>query len=344
MRKAFDANVPKLKPRLKSAVVVVSKSGPETDDESVRLFEVVPSPRSAALTPVNEPKPDQESAPEPASTENHSPSPVADEIPDPETGSGSKEVPTKQVAAAKGEPPAAAPASPAAPVDCARDSAARRERLEKVKRKVADAVRTGIRIEPVPEDPAQAAESVLGLVSDLETQLSRTRDLEKALRTDLEQAKTELTRVVTEGRTAAERLGQAEAQLGDKGKVLEEMLIEMGALEEERDQAVRRVQTLTALDEQHRKQLDDLGRRSADMEKALTESKAEEERLSSELDERMTENAQLRSVLSEVTQERDGLARNAERLTKERDELVEAKKALEKVHQALAQARARLGR
>lgn len=343
MRKAFDANVPKLKPRLKSAVVVVAKSGPETGDESVRLFEVVPSPRSAALTPVNEPKPDCEPCPEPASAENHSYSPAADTTADLKTGTMEREIPVKQEAAANGEPSPVAPVSPAPPVDGARDSENRRERLEKVKRKVADAVRSGIRIEPVPEDPAQAAESVLGLVSDLETRLSRTRDLEKALRTDLTQAKTELARVVTEGRAAAERLGQAEAQCNEKGKVLEEMLIEMGALEEERDQAVRRVQTLTSLDEQRKKQLDDLGRRSADMEKALLESKAECERLSNEFDERMAENAQLRSVLSQVTQERDGLARDTVRLTKERDELAQAKKALEKVHQALSQARARLG-
>jgi hypothetical protein len=338
MRKAFDDNVPKLKPRLKSAVVVVSKSAPEKRDESVQLFEIVSPPKAIPHSYAKEPEPDYEVVPKPASTENHSPSLVADKIPDLETELGSQETPTRQVAAAIDGPPAVAP------VNLARDSAARRERLEKVKLKVADAARPGILIEPAPQDPAQAAESVLGLVSDLEMRLSRTRDMEKALRADLDQAKTELSRVVTEERISAERLGLAEAQLEEKRKVLEEMLLEMGALEEERDQAVRRVQALTALDEQRQKQLDELRRRSADMEKALAESNAEEERLSSELDERMTENAQLRSALSEVTQERDGLARNAERMTRERDEFVEAKKALEKVHQALAQARARLGR
>jgi hypothetical protein len=343
MRKAFDANVPKLKPRLKSAVVVVSKSSQETGDESIQLYDVLPHPRAAMPAPVKEPKPDCEPSPEPASAENHSYTPVADTTADLKIGTMEREIPVEQEAAANGEPSTATPASPAPPIAPARDSENRRERLEKVKRKVVDAVRSGIRIEPVPEDPAQAAESVLGLVSDLETRLSRTRDLEKALRADLTQATTELARVVTEGRAAAERLGQAEAQLSEKGKVLEEMLIEMGALEEERDQAVRRVQTLTSLDEQRKKQIDDLGRRSAEMEKALSESKVECERLSNEFDERMAENAQLRSVLSQVTQERDSLARDAGRLTKERDELAQAKKALEKVHQALSQARARLG-
>jgi hypothetical protein len=338
MRKAFDTNVPKLKPRLKSAVVVVSKSEQETPDATVQLFEVIPPPRAVVPTLV------KETAVEQASAENHSYSPPAAITVEPKNEPKSIDTPAKQDPAAHHQPPAPAPPSPATLIVPAHDPAARRERLEKVKRKVADAARTGLPVEPVPQDPVQAAESVLGLVSDLETQLSRTRDMEKALRADLDQAKTELARTVSEERASAERLGLAETQLDEKRKVLEEMLLEMSALEEERDQAVRRVQTLTALDAQRQKQLDDLSRRAADLEKALSESKAEEERVAIELDESLTENTQLRSALSEVTLERDSLARNAERLTKERDELAEAKKALEKVHQALAQARARLGR
>jgi hypothetical protein len=343
MRKAFDTNVPKLKPRLKSAVVVVEKSVQEQHDDHIQLFEVIPPPAAAtAPAPAKRPAPVQERSPEPVSVENHSRTLAMEKAVDPEPGSKDLKIPARQEPVAKVEPRTAPPVSPTAPVNPAREREIRRERLEKVKRKVADAARTGIPIEPVPEDPAVAAESVLGLVTDLETQLSRTRDMEKALRADLDQAKTELTRVVTEERVAAERLSLAEAQLDEKRKVLEEMLVELTALEEERDQAVRRLQTMTTLDEQRQKQLDDLERRSADMEKALSESRAEEERLASELEECITDNAQLRSVLSEVTRERDTLARNAERLTKERDELVESKKALEKVHQALAQARARL--
>jgi septal ring factor EnvC (AmiA/AmiB activator) len=341
MRKAFDTNVPKLKPRLKSAVVVVSNSTPEPHDDPIQLFEVVPSATTVAPAPAKGPRPVYERFLEPVSVENHTHTMATDKTVAPAAGSR-EQVPASQEHVAKAAPPAATPVSPAAPVNPAREREIRRERLEKVKRKVADAARTGIPIEPAPENPAQAAESVLGLVSDLETQLSRTRDMEKSLRADLDQAKTELTRVVTEERAASERLSMAEAQLGENRKVLEEMLVEMGSLEEERDQAVRRLQTLTTLDDQRQKQLDDLGRHSADMEKALSESRAEEERLSTELEESITDNAQLRSALSEVTHERDTLVRNNERLTKERDEFVESKKALEKVHQALAQARARL--
>jgi hypothetical protein len=354
MRKAFDSNIPKLKPRLRTAVVVVSESAPEMHDESSQLLETVPSHKAVVLTSDKESKPDSESVLESVATENPSLSPEADESPDPGTEPEvqkemSLEIPSGEEAAVQPELQntalyqSANPALPAVPVNSAYDIETRRERLEKVKRKVAEAARTGIPIEPISEDPTQAAESILGLVNDMEMQLSRTRDLEKALRIDLAEAKTELAHTVTEGRMAVERLGQAEVQLEEKRKVLEEMLVEMGALEEERDQTVRRVQSLTAQDEERQKQLDDLGRRSADLEKALSESKAEDERLLIELDECMAENSQLRVVLSEVTQERDSLVKNAERLIKEQDEQVKAKKALEKVHQALSQARARLG-
>ena len=327
-------------------VVAETETAPEARNESTQLFKVASPPKAVEAVA----KPDTELSPSATSAENHSLSPVTEETPEVSEIQKGKclEFPSKRDRAVQPElqtaapSRSAAPASPKAPVNPAGNGDARRERLEKVKRKVAEAVRTEAPIEPVPEDPAQAAESVLGLVSDLETQLSRTRDLEKALRIDLVEAKSELARTATEGRTAAERLGRAEAQLDEKRKVLEEMLIEMSALEEERDQAVRRLQTLTAQDEDRQQLLDDLGERCTEMEKALSESKAEDERLSEELDEYATENTQMRAALSEVTRERDGLAQNVERLIKERDELIDAKKALEKVHQALAQARARL--
>jgi DNA repair exonuclease SbcCD ATPase subunit len=356
MRKAFDTNVPKLKPRLRTAMVVVSEaeSAPETPDERAGLIDM-PSPLAAvSVAAAKEASPDPKQAAQTEPIENRAHSPVADETSVSPAESELQqekilEFPVEKELEARPKPQAApssrltAPVLAATPLSPAGDMESRRERLEKIKRKVTEAARTEVRIEPAPEDPAQAAESVMGLVSDLETQFSRSRDMEKALRIDLEEAKTELARAATEGRVAAERLGKAEAQLTEKRKVLEEMLAEMNALEEERDQSVRRVQMLAAQDEERGRLLDELESRCAELEKELSESKAEDERLAGELEECMADNAHLRAVLSEVTRERDGLAKNMEHLIKERDELTESKKALEKVHQALAQARARLG-
>jgi len=222
------------------------------------------------------------------------------------------------------------------------DVDARRKRLENVKRKVSDAVRPEVRIEPVPEDPALAVESVLGLVNDLEAQLLRSREVENALRNELAEAKADLTRTVDEGRTASGRLMQVEAQLDEKRTILEEMLFEMGALEEERDQAVRMVQMLTAKEKERQVELDTMRHQLAEMQRTLDESHVEEERLSGELDEYCKENTRMHILLAEITKERDILVYNEELLTKERDDLIKAKMALEKVHNALSQARARL--
>jgi chromosome segregation ATPase len=422
MRKAFDTNVPKLKPRLRSAMVVVSDTTPETQDENTdhtieqAISEAVTTapdkvlnpdsantsePGSAADDFYNEATDEDTSAgisPEirkdahinfPQEQENIArnivPFPNSKLTKEEETVNNEKcpelysqqteetplngkstdskiteavcnDIADKQVQPSESLKSVAIEAqtgmqdtvhgrtttSQAGPELIFDEGEARRKRLENVKRKVGEAVRPEIHIEPVPEDPALAVESVLCLVNDLEARLFRSREDEKALRIELAEAKAELTRTVDDGRTASGRLVQAEAQLGEKRKVLEEMLFEMGALEQERDQAVRMVQMLTAKDKQQQLEFVDLKSSYAEMQRALDESKTEEERLADELDDRMAENARLHVLLSEITKERDSLARNVEQLRSERDELTEAKKALEKVHHALSQARARL--
>jgi chromosome segregation ATPase len=218
----------------------------------------------------------------------------------------------------------------------------RRERLEKIKRKVAEAARPQPRVHPVPADPARAAESVLGLVRDLEAELVRAREREEALRADLDDARRELSRTATEGRTAAERLAATEQELDEKRTVLQDLLGEMQALEEERDESVRRAQALSALDEERAKLLEDLGRRADEETRLRAEREAEVERLSEELRLGGVEGARLRAAVGELARERDALGADLDRARSERDELAEAKKALEAVHAALAQARARI--
>jgi chromosome segregation ATPase len=223
------------------------------------------------------------------------------------------------------------------------DVLSRRERLEKIKRKVADAAKPQPRIHPVPADPARAAESVLGLVRDLELELVRAREREEALRGDLDDARRELGRTATEGRSAVERLAVTEKELEEKRTVLGELLGEMQALEEERDESVRRAQALAALDEERAKLLEELGRRADEEATLRAEREAEVERLSDELRVAGTEGARLRAAVGELARERDQLGGDLDRIRRERDDLAEAKKALEAVHAALAQARARLG-
>ncbi|WP_242394456.1 hypothetical protein [Anaeromyxobacter oryzisoli] len=223
------------------------------------------------------------------------------------------------------------------------DVVARRDRLDRIKRRVADAARPAARIEPVPADPAQAAESVLGLVRDLEGELARSREREEALRADLDGARQELARAAGEARGVSERLAAVEKELEEKRGVLGELLVELEALEDERDGAVRRAQSLAALDEERARLLDEVSRRADEEAKQRAEREAEVERLGEELRAGAADGARLRTAVGELARERDQLAGEVDHLRAERDELASAKRALEQVHAALTQARARLG-
>ncbi|GAO03138.1 chromosome partition protein Smc [Anaeromyxobacter sp. PSR-1] len=195
----------------------------------------------------------------------------------------------------------------------------------------------------MPADPGRAAESVLGLVKDLEAELMRAREREEALRADLDEARQELARAAGEARGATERLAVAEKELEDKRGVLSDLLGEMDALEQERDESVRRAQALSALDEERARLLDEVTRRADEEARVRAEREQEVERLSEELRAGAADGARLRTAVGELARERDQLAAELDRLRAERDELASAKRALEQVHAALAQARARLG-
>jgi len=316
MRKAFDANVPKLKPRLKPAAAAATFSLEASVDDappSVRAL-VAAAPTMAAIARAAQ-----------ARLEELAPG----------------------LAPAFGAPPATSVSAPdRAPrisTPEADDLEARRERLDKIKRRVAEAARPRARTEPAPGDPSRAAEQVLGLAHDLEAELANAREREVALRADLEATRSELARTGGEGREALARADAVEAELDEKRVVLGDMLSEMTALEAERDEALRRSQAMAGIDEERARLLEEVSRR-ADAEAAgRLEQAAEVERLTEELRDAGADAARLRGALAETARERDGLAAELESLKRDRQELQAAKRALEQVHSALSQARARIG-
>ena len=174
MRKAFDTNVPKLKPRLRPAGVVTVE--PEMEVPPVAVEEAAPpavEEAEAAPVVVQAAEPRMAPAPAPASR--------------------------------------AVKQAPAVPGDLAE----RKERLEKIKRKVAEAARRGTPA-AAPREPARAAESALSLVGDLDRQLARSRDLEEALRADLQQARTELARAAGDAEGTRGRLLALERELEER--------------------------------------------------------------------------------------------------------------------------------
>jgi hypothetical protein len=324
MRKAFDSNVPRFKPRLKGATPLATLPLEErVEDAPPAVRAPVPS-SMAAIAHAAEARL-QEAAPAPAPA-------VAVSAPAP----AMVRAPAPPAVAT----PAVAPLGAAPEGD---DLEARRERLDKIKRRVAEASRPKPRTEPAPGDPARAAAQVLGLARDLEAELGHVREREVALRADLDATRAELARAAGEGREAQARAVAVEGELEEKRQVLADLLAELGALEAERDEALRRAQAMAAIDEERARLLEEVSRRADDEAAGRVERAAEVERLTEALRDAGADAARLRAALAETARERDGLAAELASLQRDREQLDAAKRALEQVHSALSQARARIG-
>lgn len=322
MRKAFDVNVPKLKPRLNLGATPAPMALEErVDDAPPSVRAPVAASSMAAMARFAEARLDGSVASRVAA--GFEPAPVA-----------------APVAAQARAAPAAALRGVASGVD---DLETRRERLDKIKRRVAEASRPRLRTEPAPGDPARAAEQVLGLARDLEAELGHVREREAALRVDLDGTRAELARAAGEGREALARGTALEGDLEERRLVLAELLAEMTGLEAERDEALRRAQAMAAIDEERARLLEEVSRRADDEAAGRAERAAEVERLTEEQRDAGADAARLRAALAETVRERDGLAAELESLRRDRQQLDAAKRALEQVHSALSQARARMG-
>lgn len=331
MKKAFDSNVAKFKPRLRPSGpgTTTTESAPEADAEpgdtdviaqAAEAEGVVASAESVAVREADDLAEAALERAEDAPTEKTPTRPL------PNARAGVRAAPPK-------------PLVEAAPAE--ESIADRRERLERVKRRVKEAAAPTVIVVPATT-PTAAGESALSLLKDLESQLAHSRANEDALRRDLNDARAEQARMANEASRTHERLVAAERSLDEKRAVLAELLAEMSALEEERDDAVRRAQSLSLLDEERAGVLADA---SGELEAAKGELKtaqAEIDRLSGDLDARAADTARLRAALSELTRERDQVVRELGAVRRERDELSEARRALEQVHEALAQVRSKL--
>ena len=85
----------------------------------------------------------------------------------------------------------------------------------------------------------------------------------------------------------------------------------MTALEEERDEAVRRAQAMAALDEERARLLEEVSRKADEEARLRAEREEEVERLSEELRAGAAEGARLRAAIGELARERDELAARA---------------------------------
>ncbi|MDP1916953.1 MAG: extensin-like protein [Myxococcales bacterium] len=222
-----------------------------------------------------------------------------------------------------------------APVEAPQpDAADRREKLrERLK-----AVRQNPRPEPLPETVAEAGVLAVERIAALQSELAKTRAVNLALSQDLEAARRQAERATEEARLRMDEARRLSSEMEGRVHLLADLERELSSLEGERNEALLALQeSRQAIEAGERERLelhDSLTGKDSELEASLQE----EERLASELEATHEAMSGLRRSADALKSERDTLARQVSDLTKERAELLEARKALEAVHRALAKA------
>ena len=243
MRKAFDANVPKLKPRLRPA--------------GVATLEPEAAPSSAggrgAGTPV------AAEAPAVAAPVVEAPPPERRPHPCPRRRAAGARRDRAAARAADAGPP---PAPPRATSPSARSGS--RRSSARWPRRPAAARRPWRRASPPAPPRARSRWSATSTGSWPAPASWRRRSAPTCTRPAPSSPAPPAT-----PRRSRERLAALEKELEERRGMMAEMLAEMTALEEERDQSVRRAQALAALDEERQRLADELSRRGDELEAAL---------------------------------------------------------------------------
>lgn len=348
MRKAFDANVSRAKPRLRlGALTSTGVIDPAQEalahpaQQALAMVEHATAqanghdPHGPATATVE--------APVPAATVQEKiaahlaqagEEPKAALAPPPQVATETVEAPKRQriMEAKVAEPPA--------PVERAIDS---RERREKLKERLKAATAKVEPSQPTPQSPAEARTSALSLIAQLRAQLEDSQTMAAALGKDLDQTRADLARAAEEARARTSEAARMAEEVAQRAKLIEELGKEMASLEGERDDTLVQLQTARAQLEQQVAAKKDLEGKLASREAELAETLTEEERLAAELENRNAELRAAQQAIAGLSEEREKLSKQVGDLTRERSDLLDSQKALDEIHRALAEARVRVG-
>jgi len=211
---------------------------------------------------------------------------------------------------------------------------ARRERLKER----LQAVRENPRPEPLPPTVAEAGVLAVERIATLQAELSKVKTINLALTQDLESARRQSERATEEARLRMDEARRLSSEMEERAKLLADLERELSSLEGERDEALLSLQESRQTLEADSKERDALKGVIAQRDQSLADSLSEEERLAGELESVHDDAAALRRALDALKTERDTLARQVGDLTIERADLLEARKALQAVHKALSHA------
>jgi len=316
MRKAFDVNIPRTKPRLRLggfSSIAVEEAASDFPPPSI------PQAEEAMVAEIEAPVARSDAAPSLDAERPPMSAPVTTE-PVPARASRGTEVPVAKAKAAL------------SPTE-------RRERLKERLRAASAKVEPS---QPTPQSPGEARASGLALVAQLRQETEDAAALNASLNKDLEQARAELARAAQEAHSRTEEANRMATEVAERSRLIEELGREMASLEAERDDSLVELRNARAQTEQLTEARRGLEQKLAEREAELAETLSEEERLASELEGRAVDLKRVEAALAALTEERDRLAGQVTALTHERAELLESQKALDEIHRALAEARSRM--
>lgn len=310
MKSAFDANVPKRKPRTRLGTMLADIEVPEAEADPR------PTPEVEAI-PEAEANPTQVRTAEPkVDAARAEPAPAQAVV-------AAKAQAPRTVVAAKALAPApkrVAAARPSRAVPGGEVVQAGRDRLEALRQRLAVAERVR---QPALE-PALTADRVRDTVAQLKSRLDEVLTERKGLLTGLEQARQALATAVTDVERERSDRSSADSLAEERGRVADALMAESEALADERDQALARISDLKLLDEEQSAVLQQMEEGLAQRTEELNTAQTHAEGLRSALDATQTD---LSLTIGQLEEERDSAARLTREVADLQDQLSHAESA-----------------
>jgi hypothetical protein len=329
MKRAFDDNLPRVKPRVRYGADATALQEIDTahSDAPVHPGVVASSVDAQRLAqhvlrspfPANS---EIEDEPEAAETP---PSPEPVRTPTARAATKPHVTPAPKTETRRPE----AASTPVVPAS-ADDGVLRRERLRSRLRSLSNGTATR---------PSGNPDAVLAAAEDLVQQLADSRATTARLEADLRNARRDLERAVEEAEQGRQEGDTLRSDLGEARGLLGSLESELTAIEAERDEVLFEVRRLREAESDRTESLANLSRELDDARRELSEKQSEQSEILNELQQSDADRAALRAEVQRLEQERARTLEEISATAVAEGELRAQRGALSRVHQVLAGAR-----
>jgi DNA repair exonuclease SbcCD ATPase subunit len=349
MKRGFEENVPKLRPRVRLGRALAELDGQGSDEAPSAGPQLAHSdaPRHGDSTPAyeqDEPSVELRGAPG-AATTAAAPSPTAPML---------TPAPASTNASAASSRIEMQDAQMRSAIAREHEESARHQRLREVRARgeeaghsMAPASTPGELLEEHPDSrgPSRkgtAAAKVAQLARELSAELELAAEANSRLKVDLDGALSALRRAAEESRERTDERDRMSAEVEKRAAAARELLGELEMLEAERDGALAQTARFSRELRESRSMQAELQETANQARHEAEQARGQLQRLAGELEARVAERDAARAELSRVRSEKESLAEALLAARAEADEAMESRSALEEIERALGAARTRV--